>query len=222
VSTTAGPRPQGRHAGLDAATIIEEAIRLADLDGLGALSMRRLGASLGVEAMALYHYFPSKAALLDAVVEHLASSAPLQDVGGPDWRSGLRSYAVAQLAALGEHPHLLELVRTRPAITPGNLEMLETLVAHLHRAGFSPATALDMVYVINELVLSHATPGAADPAQGASTREESQRRRLADAVTGEHPRLAEAVQEARDGAGTRRFEFALDALLAGFAAMQER
>lgn len=49
--------------------IIDTALALVDANGLEALSMRRLGAELGMDPMAAYYYVPSKAALLDAVVE---------------------------------------------------------------------------------------------------------------------------------------------------------
>lgn len=51
--------------------IAEAATAIVDRDGLEALSMRRLGAELGVEGMAIYRHFPNKAAVLAGVVEVL-------------------------------------------------------------------------------------------------------------------------------------------------------
>src|SRR6516225_3304878 len=56
---------------LDRRRIAEEALRLIDAEGLQQLSMRRLGAELGVEGMAIYHHFHNKAELLDGVLELL-------------------------------------------------------------------------------------------------------------------------------------------------------
>lgn len=210
-------RPRGRHAGLSAESVVRVAIAIADEDGLSALSMRRLAARLGVEAMALYHYFPSKAALLDAVVEEIVTTAPIEDLVGSGWEDGLRRYAHAQLAALARHPHLVELVMSRPAVTTGNLVMLEELVAFLCREGFSARRALDMVYTVHEVVLVHGSlddgVGGARPPHG----EHGQETRLSELPVDAYPHLAEAARSGRAGGSTSRFDFALDVLMAGFA-----
>src|ERR671916_1636487 len=51
--------------------ILETAVRFVDREGLEALSMRKLGSELGVEAMSLYNHVPNKSALLDGMVEVL-------------------------------------------------------------------------------------------------------------------------------------------------------
>ena len=58
-----------RRRPLDRRTILEAAVRFVDSEGLDALSMRKLGAELGVEAMSLYNHVPNKGALLDGMVE---------------------------------------------------------------------------------------------------------------------------------------------------------
>ena len=68
--------------------ILRAALSLVDAEGIDALSMRKLGALLGVEAMSLYRYVPSKAALLDALHERLLSELPPQTASG--WREALR------------------------------------------------------------------------------------------------------------------------------------
>src|ERR1700722_16740255 len=64
-----GKRTQGERAGLSRELVLGAAVGLVDRDGLDGLSMRKLGAALGVEAMTLYHYLPNKASLLDGLVE---------------------------------------------------------------------------------------------------------------------------------------------------------
>src|SRR2546427_10692734 len=66
-----------RRTTLSLERIAAAAVALIDGDGLDALSMRRLGAELGVDAMSLYRHFPSKAALLQAVVARLFAELPL-------------------------------------------------------------------------------------------------------------------------------------------------
>ena len=64
--------------------VLEAAVRFADREGLEALSMRRLGAELGVEAMSLYNHVPNKDALLDGMVEVLLGELEVPPEKG-DW-----------------------------------------------------------------------------------------------------------------------------------------
>ena len=91
-------RGQGERAGLSRGLVLDAAVALVDSDGLDRLSMRRLGAALGVEAMTLYHYVPNKAALLDGLVEWvLQHSATASDLaGGLSWDWLMNSFGVAQ------------------------------------------------------------------------------------------------------------------------------
>ena len=53
--------------------VLKAALDLADAEGLAGVTMRRLAADLGVEAMSLYHHVPGKEALLDGLVEALVA-----------------------------------------------------------------------------------------------------------------------------------------------------
>ncbi|HEY6737567.1 MAG TPA: TetR family transcriptional regulator, partial [Actinopolymorphaceae bacterium] len=72
---------QGQRVGLTRERVLDAALALVDREGLAALSMRRLGAELGVEAMTLYHHVANKAALLDGLVERIFTFAepPLRE-----------------------------------------------------------------------------------------------------------------------------------------------
>src|SRR5512141_278260 len=81
-----GPRlprvGQARRRGpLGRGPIVEAALALIEEDGLAAFSLRALGAALGCEPMSLYHYFPSKAHLLDAVVDHVIGQLAIRPPG---------------------------------------------------------------------------------------------------------------------------------------------
>ncbi|HEX6445828.1 MAG TPA: TetR/AcrR family transcriptional regulator C-terminal domain-containing protein [Streptosporangiales bacterium] len=212
-------RARGRHAGLTRQDILRAAVRLADRDGLAALSMRRLGAELGVEAMALYHHVPNKEALLDGMVEEVAAEVPVPRFTAAGWRNGMRRYALALLDAVAAHPELVPLALYRPAVTPRNLQTMEDLLRGLHSAGFEPRQALDLVYALNGLVLVHAAlrTGTGD-AEPAARGEPGQTTRLADLPTETYPLLAEAARGSARRGPTARFKAAVDALLTGFAA----
>ncbi|MFI8215022.1 TetR/AcrR family transcriptional regulator [Streptomyces sp. NPDC085932] len=118
---------RGRYGRLSRERVLAAALALVDREGLSALSMRRLGAELGVEAMALYRYAESKEALLDGLVEALyleledrlaADPAPGATSGGSAWRSGLHHIARATYDVCLAHPHVVPLLATRMLALP--------------------------------------------------------------------------------------------------------
>lgn len=129
-------RARGQRVGLTRQAVLEAAVRLVDREGMKALSMRRLGAELGVEAMTLYHHVPNKSALLDGMIEQVVAEAVPPEFGAATWRADLGAYAHALLAALGAHPHAVPLFLSRPSMTPRNLRTMEAVVGMLCEAGF--------------------------------------------------------------------------------------
>lgn len=205
-------RERGRRAGLTREAILGTALDLVDREGLKALSMRRLGASLGVEAMALYHHVDGKEALLDGLVEHVfAQPSSARPPEGRDWREWMRSYADELLATLSAHPAVLPLVISRPAQTPRNHEAMEHALLALEENGFEPSLALHAVYALNGLVIGHAIITAAGVTDESASGP-------VDAAA--YPRFAAASHSG--GGAAARFEFALGALLDGFAAARSR
>jgi AcrR family transcriptional regulator len=101
--------------------VVDTALRIVDSDGLAALTMRRLGADLGVEAMALYHHVSGKEALLDLVVERMRSQMRLTDPLPDDPAGLLEALFVEYRRVLTAHPNLLPLAarRTDPSATSG-------------------------------------------------------------------------------------------------------
>ncbi|MFJ6386226.1 TetR/AcrR family transcriptional regulator [Streptomyces sp. NPDC091972] len=112
---------RGRHGRLSRERVLSAALELVDLEGLSALSMRRLGAELGVEAMALYRYAASKEELLDGLVEalYLQLEERLEaEPGGGDWREGLHRVARATYDTCLAHPRAVPLLATRMLAVP--------------------------------------------------------------------------------------------------------
>ena len=142
-------RPLTREAILDAA------VDLLDRHGMDKLSMRRLGAALGVEAMSLYNHVPSKAALLDGIDERILLS--LEAPGHTrTWQAYARHQALALHRALLAHPHAIPLFATRPAATPAAIERLDRYLEVLLEAGFKPIDALSIIQLVAQLVVGHA------------------------------------------------------------------
>ena len=72
--------------------IVKAAIRLADAEGIEALSMRRLAKNLGVEAMSLYNHVANKGELIDAMLDEVLGriEVPPEDTA---WDDAIRDYA---------------------------------------------------------------------------------------------------------------------------------
>ena len=126
---------------LNRGLILDRAVALIEGEGPGALSMRRLGSSLGVEAMAIYHHFAGREELLKAIGDRLLE--PLHDLQlGDDWREACRRFATAlRDIAVGMAS---DVSAPRPAAVrhPGSLRPVERLLGVLVADGFGPAAAL--------------------------------------------------------------------------------
>lgn len=146
-----------RRTPLTRETILDAAITLLDSHGIDGLSMRRLGAALGVEAMSLYNHLPSKTALLDGIHERiLLSLDPPAHSHVRTWQSYARHQANALHRALLAHPNAIPLFATRPAATPAAMERLDRYLEILLRAGFTAVQALSVVQLLAQLVVGHA------------------------------------------------------------------
>ena len=121
--------------------ILRQALELADREGLRALSMRRLGSELGVEAMSLYRHVASKQALLEGVVELVLDEARVDSSAGEP-RAVLRDWAQAFRAAARRHPEVVRLFATEPLATPAWGGAVEALLAVLRGAGASDEAAV--------------------------------------------------------------------------------
>jgi len=127
-------------SGLTAERIRDEALKLIDAEGLDAFSTRRLGAALGCEAMAIYWYYPSKEALLDAVVEALISRLPMEPSQNGDWIDALRKLAHGYRRLAHQHPHAFPLLAMRRFATESTWRFLEGVFELARRGGLDDRT----------------------------------------------------------------------------------
>jgi AcrR family transcriptional regulator len=130
-------RPTGKRT-LSRERVLRAALGLADEQGLEALSMRKLGQALGVEAMSLYNHVANKDDLLDGIVDLVVGEfdSPVK-TEGEEWRVALRRCAVAAHAALLRHPWSAALAESRPQSGPERLRYYDALLGLLRGAGFS-------------------------------------------------------------------------------------
>jgi AcrR family transcriptional regulator len=206
-------RTRAGRAGLSREQVLDAALALVDRDGIAALSMRRLGAELGVEAMTLYHYLPNKDALLDGVVERVMAEAETSPVDGP-WDQALTEYARSLRATLLRHPGAVLLVATRPAVTPETLRAAERGLTLLCAAGFTVGRALDTLNALLLFVVAHAASEVSTTAVNAAGAAGSQDY-VAALDEREFPLLSTAARTSAGTDDSARFEFAIGAFIRG-------
>ena len=164
VVVPAGPPTTGRTP-LDRRRILGSAIAFIDRHGLAALTMRRLGAELGVEAMALYRYVPGREQLLDGVVETVIDElygdpdVHMEAAGG--WQDYLQRLAHGVRRIALAHPEVFPLVATRPPAAPWvrpplrSLRWLESFLDALTGHGFSDEAAVAAYRAYPSFLLVH-------------------------------------------------------------------
>lgn len=138
---TATDRPvRRRRAPLTREKVLRAALKLADEGGIEAVSMRRLGQALKVEAMSLYKHVADKDDLLDGLAD-LVTQEFTVPAPGHDWRAAIRASAVSQHAALRRHPWAGPVLELRLQPGPMRLRYLDGMLATLAAAGFAPGDA---------------------------------------------------------------------------------
>lgn len=146
---TPHPSKDGREP-LTRDKIVEKALEILDAEGVERLSMRRLGDALGVEAMALYHHFPNKDAILDGVaariIEQTGPAMPLDS--DADWKTVMLSGPASAARAIEAHPKAGWLFLGRQYNTEQSLLMLEAPLKILKSAGFEGQQLVDAAHAI--------------------------------------------------------------------------
>lgn len=180
-------------AALTRQRVVEAAIGLADATGAEALSMRKLGESLGVEAMSLYNHVRNKEDLLDAMVDAVYAEIPLPDPAG-GWRDELRPRYLATREVLLRHRWAIPLMESRATPGPANLAHHEAVLACLRANGFSLARAAHAYSVLDGYVYGFVLTEKALPFDGDDVAEVAQAM-LAQFPVDRFPNLAAMASE---------------------------
>ncbi|WP_162002644.1 TetR/AcrR family transcriptional regulator C-terminal domain-containing protein [Streptomyces sp. CB01881] len=204
--------------GLTREKIIDAALAFVDEHGLSTLSTRKLGAALGVEGMTLYYYVPSKAALLDGMVERLLTLSAgdlFTDPAGRPWTAVVGDFAVALRRILLDHPAMLTVLATRPVATPAALHLLERGIDALRADGVPLADALDVLNTVVSYTLGHTLAEVGETPHHEGTEPDPDQFRSLDPAV--FPQLAQAFATGAGLDSEQRFHRTLRILLAGFA-----
>ena len=149
--TTATPTTTPRSP-LTRERVLEAAIDLADQAGIDALSMRKLGGTLGVEGMALYRHVRDKDDLLDGMVDTVMGEVPAPDVDAGDWKTAMRELAVGARAVMLRHPWAPAAIVARPDVGPATLRHIDRVLRILESGGFSIDMAHHALHVLGSRV----------------------------------------------------------------------
>lgn len=144
---TRGPKP-----GLTLDRIVTEAVRLADAEGLTAVSMRRLSTELGTGTMSLYRYVPGKGELLDLMLDRVYTPAPDAGPRSGGWREAVEAYARETLVLYRAHPWLLQVNQARPVLGPGSVGGLELTLAGIKSMGLTDPELIGVVVMVEGYV----------------------------------------------------------------------
>lgn len=138
---------RGRHP-LTRRAILEAGIALADCEGLAAVTMRRLGSELGVEAMALYRHVSNKQDVLDGMAALLvAAMTPVVVPDGAPWQEVLRELSWQYRRVITEHPAVFTGQAQRPIVLGEDHSAIDRVLSTLQAAGFTRELALDLYLV---------------------------------------------------------------------------
>ena len=216
MSTTAAggrrPRPP-----LTRDRVLQAAVALADASGSEALSMRKLGDVVGVEAMSLYHHVANKDDLLDGMIDVVFGEIDLPS-SGDDWKTAMRQRAVSARRVLSRHGWAIGFMESRSSPGPATLRHHDAVIGCLRDAGFSIELAAHAISVLDSYIYGFALQERSLPFHTPEETAEMAQDILAGFPADEYPHLTELTTQhvLRPGYDYgNEFEFGLDLILDG-------
>jgi AcrR family transcriptional regulator len=170
-------------------------VDLADREGLDALTMRRLGAELGVEAMSLYKHLANKDEILDGIVELVVAEIEIPS-DGADWKEAMRRRAISARDVLSRHSWAIGLLEARPSMGPSALRYLDAILGNLRSAGFTIENSVHAFWLLDSYVYGHVIQETSVPFSTSEEMTESAGSVLEQITTNEYPHLVEIGEHA--------------------------
>jgi AcrR family transcriptional regulator len=174
--------------------VLDTAVELADRDGVGSLSMRKLAQELGVEAMSLYHHVAGKDAILDGLIDIVFSEIELPS-GRTDWKDAMRQRAISAREALRRHPWATSLMESRPTPGPTNLRHHDAVLGILRNGGFSIELAAHAYSLLDAYIYGFALQENSLPFGTPEETAEVAQTIMAEFAAGTYPHLTEIAVE---------------------------
>ena len=213
--------------------VVLAAIGLADAEGLPALSMRRVAEALGLSPMSLYTYVPSKAELVDLMLDRVSAEIEEPDASFHGWRARIEHLARQRWALAQRHPWIMQVGTHRPPLGPNVLAKIEAALQAVDGLGLDE---LEMD-LLTSLIVDYVRGAARAAIEAREIEEQSgitdeQWWALSEELLkglvdpARYPttvRIGDAYKAANKGVDPlRNFEFGLQRVLDGMAAFIDR
>jgi AcrR family transcriptional regulator len=203
--------------------VLRTAVDLADTHGIAALSMRKLGQELGVDAMLLYRHVANKDDLLDGMVDLVFGEIGLPP-SGADWKVAMRQRAMAARESLSSHPWAIGLMESRSRPGPATLRHHDAVLGSLRQAGFSIEAAAHAYSILDSYIYGFTLNEQSLPLNTSEEVAEVGGRILGGLPTNAYPYLAELISEHAmkpDYSYGKEFAFGLDMILDGLERVRD-
>jgi TetR/AcrR family tetracycline transcriptional repressor len=207
---------QSQRGSLSRDAILIAALDLVDREGTEKFSMRRLGAELGVDPMALYRHVPNKAAVFDGIMELIWGAIDLDAIEAEpdrDWQSRLSAVMHALRDTLLQHPHAVSILGTRPLAGPELFTLVERVLAILVEGGLrADADSAELLNVCVNFTVGHVLAEAGEPAGGEADEHSS-----LSLTAAEFPQLTAVFNSGWEYDARRQFDRGIRAIIAGWS-----
>jgi AcrR family transcriptional regulator len=189
--------------------IVARAIRVADAEGLDAVSIRRIAADLDARPMSLYDHVPSKGALLAAMADEVVAEVLVEPPLADDWREAITTIMRLLYAMLVRHPWLVFVTSKHPRFGPNSERHAGQLAEAMSGLSLEPAEMWILVGTVNDYVLGHSLRAVtiAKPEDLADV--------IAEPAIEAVPELASLPDYLKTRTSVDRFEAGLQAVLDG-------
>lgn len=202
-----GGRP--RRGALSPEQITETAIRIADAEGLDAVSIRRVAAELDARPMSLYDHFLGKDEILASMLEKVVAEVLLPERLPSDWRLALQAIARRMYATFIAHPWLVVLFGRQPSFGPNSKRAASQAARATADLPLEQAERWTFFGTLNDYVLGHSLRAVTAP------RRDDLEDLISEADVAESPQLASLSESLRSRGAVERFEIGLEAVLDG-------
>jgi AcrR family transcriptional regulator len=200
----AAEKRTGRRQPLTPARIIDASFVLIEKEGLDAFSTRKLAQMLRCEAMSIYHYFPSKAHLMDALVDRLIADFDLPD-GATPWRERLVALTKAFRENARAKPEFFRYFALHRLNTPGGLKLLDWMLGVYLDTGIGPEKAVRMFRLTGYYVTGGLLDETSGYARGPSAVEPPSNETIAKT----YPRIIAAAPYFQPGSFEKTFDLGM-------------
>ena len=196
--------------------VVETALRLMDTEGLDAVTMRRIGRELGVEAMSLYHHVDDKEDILDGICERVMAEFEFPEPA-EEWEETCRRGARAWRRLLQAHPEVMRLFADQrgPVRSPDSMRPMEFALRILRESGLSDRDTAQAFHAFGGYIQGFVIMEMGSIAGGTDERHLKMHEVLAAQLPGEFAALRSISPYFAECGADEQFEFGLDLLIAG-------